>query len=250
MKTTEFIYLSIVEKLKNKEPFSMVRIGDGEGMVLNYKKNIKHTNFVFNRQLGYLLSNNEIESICKDLRYTYNNADIIGAPTRRHLKISSSWRKAFKAVNYLKAKNSELCSIDIHTELLVHGFLDTILNFVDKVFIISGRNINKKLMKKYPNIKEIKNFKITPEMKYEANKAQEKHYPDQYKKVKKWISRQDCKGCLCLCGAGVVGKIYNQWFKEQGGIAIDIGSVFDIWAGKVNRGKNRGNDNIEKPYKL
>ena len=236
MKTTKFVYLSIVEKLKNRKPFSMVRIGDGEGMTLNYKKNLNNANFIINKHLGYSLSNNEFKEVCKDLKYTYSNADIIGAPTPRHLKISSSWKRAFKAATFLKSKNCELTSIDIHTELLVHGFLDKLLNSVHKIFIVSGRNVNQGLMKKYPNIKEIKNFKVTPEMKYETNKAQEKHYPDQYNKVKKWISRQNCKGCLCLCGAGAVGKIYNQWFKERGGIAIDIGSVFDMWAGKVNRG--------------
>ena len=37
-------------------------------------------------------------------------------------------------------------------------------------------------------------------------------------------------GALFLVGAGAFGKIYCQWIKERGGIAIDIGSIFDSWA--------------------
>ena len=40
---------------------------------------------------------------------------------------------------------------------------------------------------------------------------------------------------IFLVGAGVLGKIYCQWVKEQGGIAIDLGAMFDAWSGGKSR---------------
>ena len=38
-------------------------------------------------------------------------------------------------------------------------------------------------------------------------------------------------GALFLVGAGAFGKIYCHWIRDRGGIAVDIGSLFDSWAG-------------------
>ena len=39
------------------------------------------------------------------------------------------------------------------------------------------------------------------------------------------------RGAVFVVGAGAPGKIYCQWIKERGGIALDIGSICDGWAG-------------------
>jgi hypothetical protein len=64
------------------------------------------------------------------------------------------------------------------------------------------------------------------------------------------MQKIDCNNSLCLVGAGVVGKIYNIWFKRRGGVSLDIGSIFDLWAGRKTRGKDRGIDVIDNTYKL
>ena len=45
----------------------------------------------------------------------------------------------------------------------------------------------------------------------------------------------DMQGCLCLVGAGVWSEIYCTWVKRRGGVGVDIGSGFDLLAGKVTR---------------
>ena len=37
-------------------------------------------------------------------------------------------------------------------------------------------------------------------------------------------------GTLILVAAGVLGKIYCDKIKSKGGIALDIGSILDMWA--------------------
>jgi tetratricopeptide (TPR) repeat protein len=42
-------------------------------------------------------------------------------------------------------------------------------------------------------------------------------------------------GAVFLVGAGVCGKLYCDVIKQRGGIAIDVGSLFDLWAGRFTR---------------
>jgi hypothetical protein len=46
---------------------------------------------------------------------------------------------------------------------------------------------------------------------------------------------QDMSGCLCLIGAGPWAEIYCTWVKQRGGVALDIGSGFDLLDGKLLR---------------
>jgi hypothetical protein len=43
---------------------------------------------------------------------------------------------------------------------------------------------------------------------------------------------------LVLIGAGIFGKIYCAAAKRSGGVALDMGSAFDILAGKLTRPAN------------
>jgi len=42
-------------------------------------------------------------------------------------------------------------------------------------------------------------------------------------------------GQLFLVAAGPLGKIYCQWVKERGGVALDFGSMADAWIGIDSR---------------
>jgi hypothetical protein len=45
----------------------------------------------------------------------------------------------------------------------------------------------------------------------------------------------DMRGCCCLIGAGPWAEIYCGWVRQRGGVAIDIGSGFDLLDGAVSR---------------
>ena len=63
------------------------------------------------------------------------------------------------------------------------------------------------------------------------------HYPDGYRELYEKLE-VPFPGALFLVGAGAFGKIYCHWIKQRGGVAIDIGSICDSWAGigRVGRG--------------
>ena len=42
-------------------------------------------------------------------------------------------------------------------------------------------------------------------------------------------------GMLYLVGGGLYGKLYCQLIRSQGGVALDLGSLFDAWLGIPSR---------------
>lgn len=49
----------------------------------------------------------------------------------------------------------------------------------------------------------------------------------------------DMRGWCALSGGGLWGKLYCTWIKQRGGVAIDIGSGFDLLSGAITRPVHR-----------
>jgi hypothetical protein len=62
----------------------------------------------------------------------------------------------------------------------------------------------------------------------------EAHWPIGYARIMARIETVG-PGDLVLVGAGVLGKAYVAGAARRGAVAIDMGSVFDGWAGIISR---------------
>jgi len=77
-------------------------------------------------------------------------------------------------------------------------------------------------------------------------KNEELHYPVEFLKISDQI-KDSAEGKVVLVAAGYLGKHYCNVAKEAGGVAIDIGSIFDGWCGVgrtdaiQNKGHRLGN---------
>lgn len=247
-------FLRIVkDALKNEIPFAFVRYSDGEIMLFNNEEYYNEYINIIKKLWGYEPSKLELNELHTHLGNSILNADIVGFPTPRHLARADYFNKAeevFKkcmGAGVLESKT--LSSIDVCYELLYDDRYSELLQGLDTLNYVSCRNIDQELKAKY-NIKNINSFIIAPEPKFTSGYEGERHYPDQFNKIKEWIKTVDCKGNLCLVGGGVMSKIYNIWFKERGGVSLDIGAVFDLWAGKKTRGVGRGLDVEFNDYKI
>lgn len=250
MTTGEF-YEIISDCLEHRVPMSVIRYGDGETMMLDDKP--EDTAFILKKVLGYVPSNDDIKELKDNLIKAYKECNALGLPTERHLKREDNWSKSldvFKRVVGGYTLTSKLhTSIDVFYDLLSEGYYPKLLNNRDTVNYISCRNLDNVFKERF-NIKNVNSFIISPEPTYTSGWTGDKHYPEQFNKIKEWIKTVPCKGNLCLVGAGIPGKIYNNWFRDQGGVALDAGSVFDAWAGFKTRGKGRGLDVIDNTHKL
>lgn len=244
----ELMAQEIKHRLDSKTPTSIVRYGDGEGMLLEGFRNIPNLKALMKRQLGFIPGIEDIEAMQNNLRQAYLDADIIGTPTSHHIDKGGAWATCWDYIQgYLP--NKETTSIDFHNYMLDHDQFRYLFAGVDTICYISCRNIDRGLQRTY-NIKNVHHFLIAPEAKFTSGYKGAKHYPDLFNAAYRWMRAVPIEGNLCLFGAGVVGKVYGSWFKEKGGIAVDIGNVFDAWAGRVTRGPDRGMDVIDNKFKL
>lgn len=65
------------------------------------------------------------------------------------------------------------------------------------------------------------------------------HYPRRYLELLDELAASDVEGMLYLVAAGIAGKAYCETVRQGGGVALDIGSIADVWMGEVTRRVNR-----------
>ena len=232
-------YKTIAQYIKNSEkPLSMIRIGDGEARILNWRNDKASANFSLNKHMGRIPSEKEILEIRDNLIYAFNNADIIGVPTAKHNKSKDKyWNSAEKMMHEFAPASiyAVRCSIDVHTDWLVNDTYKDLLYGRENVYVITCRDVAEGLKKKY-NIKNVYQFLISEQWQYDLDRKENRHYPYEFEQIKEWIGNLKLDLDICLIGAGFVGKIYAIWLKNAGGVALDIGHVFDKWYGMVTRG--------------
>lgn len=246
--------VDIFKILQLGKPVSIIRAGDGEKIVLQSNKDLASYQLciqsVMKRQMGYEPTMGEVEEVRKNLIRAYDGADIVGLPMHMQLdELNKHWREVSDNVKPL-CKTDKFTSTDIGYDLLYSGMLDEWLMNKPVINYISCRDIDEPLRRKF-GTRTVNSFIIAPEAKFTSTyDTGEKHYPDQFNKMEWWLDAAPCKGNPCLVGAGVIGKIYTNWMRDRGGIAIDLGAVFDLLAGFDTRGPTRGLDAKNEKYKL
>lgn len=248
------VYQIIQKHLNKKIPFGLSRIGDGESLLIHTTstETPKRLNWWLNNQIGYVMDRNELLKVKQLVLEGYSKSNIIGVPTHVHReKHGYYWANAESKLNELApiTKDIPTCSIDIHSELLHSGLINTIIEGQEDLIYISGRNLDEPLKRRF-KLNNVYSYIGTPEQRYEANKVKSDYYPKQFNEIIEFINKTDCEGKLCLVGFGMLGKYYVSKLKEAGGIAIDIGHVFDSWYGKITRGVGKGIASQQTKYKL
>lgn len=246
----------VLERLLQPEPVSIVRCGDGEKIVLNSLSSVNALELcsqaVMHRQLGYHPSVNDIKEVRQNLIDAYTNADIIGIPNHKQ-KTDRHWGEVLAVLKHNAPDNKgAYCDIDVAYHLLDSGY-DELLQGRKVLNYISCRNLDDGFKRKW-GIEVVNKYTLQPEMKFTSGYEGDPHYPTQFNRVPRWMDvvAKDWPGSLLLVGAGVIGKVYCNWWRDRGGIAFDFGGVADIFAGKVTRGPGRGLDvdDTDTKYKL
>ena len=249
------IATSIRQALLTETPFSVIRIGDGEVNLLSYGDYPKTgcLNHCAIKQIismqGDRFNINPLWMIVlRDLMMgALIQADIIGVVglwrfppppkaedivqniLRDPRGVSGNWRAVdfmLKLAHRSIFKAKILASAHLYFSILEN--LHNILPFAKKVFILSNRTkIIDKLVLKYPNI----NFKY---ISVGSSEILSSDQPDFLLSIYSTLP-VDMVGSLSLVGAGPWAEIYTTWIKQKGGVAVDIGSGFDLMEGELTR---------------
>lgn len=235
-------------------PISIIRAGDGEQILLNSTNSIEAYQLaaksVLERQVGYEPLMSEAMAIRDNLIEAYKGADIVGVPQHPNLAdLGKHWTSVADTVQPF-CTSSLRTSTDIFYDMLYDGSLLTWLKDKPVVNYIGCRDIDEPL-RRVLGVGQVNSIIIAPEAKFTTGYVGDKHYPDQFNKMEWWMNGNPrIKGAPCLVGAGVIGKIYCNWFRDRGGIAIDVGAVMDLLAGRRTRGKERGVDAVDERWML
>ena len=241
--SSQDIKVRVLECIEKKQSFFMLRLGDGD--MITVQNNERLSKYSHNL-IGRNISSEELSFTQTKLKKCVLMSDILGLPTEKHVEKHELWKYLYEYYeNIRKSSNGDwiekkYCSIDSHTELLSSGDLFEILGKVSKIVIVSPRNVVDKLKQKFKNLLEIEYYSIPGEQKYEDDKYTGIDFFDRIKEIISAIKSKAREGELLIYGAGTFGKVLGLEFKIMGGVVLDIGSVFDLFVGKMTRGFGKG----------
>lgn len=248
--TSKDIKNSVLNSISKKDKLFMLRMGDGEMIIANEVKD-EIDEFTI-KQIGRTLTKDELELSKRNMIKSVESSTILGLPLDNHIKSNILWGSIF---DYYKSieKNSktiwdkQYCSINSHFEMLNSGDLFDIFGKIDKIVIVSPRDITKKIQSKFPNIKNVEYYSLPAEQNYEVVKNIKINIFTRIDEICKLLSSKNRGGELLIFGAGPFGKILGSVFSENNGVSLDLGSVFDLFVGKITRGAGKGSESKIKP---
>lgn len=65
--------------------------------------------------------------------------------------------------------------------------------------------------------------------------ASDRHYPEGLERMLGELRALDVRNTLVIVGAGLLGKVMCGAARRAGGVAVDVGSLFDAWCGHKTR---------------
>ena len=213
-------------------PFSLIRLGDGEGALLGYPELSTRSDVRRSEQVWFgrnLWSDEELFAIVAQLRDAVELADIVGVPRLKQCDIHPLYAVV---LNYLKQAElpkpfQRFCHAAIHRQLQFALLYRPLLLERAWVGLISSRDLRTKLCKQFA-IGHVELYKIQGEYAFQGE-VTTPHYPKSFRHILENLE-VPYPGALFLVGAGALGKIYCQVIKQRGGVALDIGALCDAWA--------------------
>lgn len=253
--------------LDERLPFSFVRIGDGEGMALARQGGPRDPlRPSILQAFGPAYDQPRADALGEHLDRAVGHASILGLRAEvLYLSLTADDFKAPKDAFLLRYKRSTeghepaekkhdyqsalrlahmvfalerlgvsnarpVSSAWVHYDLLASGYLARLVLKAPRIGLIScRRSVARKIMTArtgptlfFPVLEHFgreKTLGVTPEHWWQSMETVSRSLTDVR------------PGDVFLIGAGIWGKAYCEQVRAQGGIAIDMGSALDIWAG-------------------
>jgi hypothetical protein len=226
---------TIRSAIETRRPFSLVRLGDGEGIFarIGTEDEARYARLYANLRRGWHAGlygeafdpdATGYAAIVGTLMSVAGEADLVGVPYRSwvaHEYTISSIRGVPGLVNvhrhFLQHQDPSgpaICDQNIHTELHRQGLIEPILR-----------------MTRF-GLDSVELFKIPGERYSQALRSEDAlsgiHFLFVYWDIVERLSRPQ-HGRVFLIAAGTLAKFYAAVIKRHGGIALDIGSLVDGW---------------------
>lgn len=251
----------VTQALRTETPFSVIRLGDGELNLLSFDtyETPQFDRYCVARSLemwedSFLPDDLWMIVLREMMMSAVLQADIVGVlglwrpkPLTPEGLIEIFNSKPHSAAGHWRgmdymlrlAQSGVLREKILASQHLYFGLLNHLEGFVGcarRIILITSRiGILEKLRKKYPRF----TFDL---ISTGSSRNPEESWPDAPHFLYTVASQLplDMRGCLCLVGAGPWAEVYCSWIKQRGGVALDLGSGFDLLSGMVTRAAHTG----------
>ena len=244
---------AIQSAIRDRRPFSLVRLGDGEGAFakIDQEDEARYARLYrrHRREWCRLLYGADFDpaftgysAVADTLMSVAGEADIVGIPYRSwvdHEYAISSVRGVPCLMNihrhFLRSQDPGgpiVCAQNIHTEFHRQRLIEPILRMTKDIGLISCLSDLPALLTSRFALENVELFKIPGERYSQTLLSSEAlagvHFPFVYWDIVRRLS-QPHNGRVFLIAAGTLAKFYAAVIKRNGGIALDIGSLVDGW---------------------
>lgn len=241
----------IRHSIDSRVPFSFIRLGDGEGNFLGqrrYEGNLAARKYA--ERIAEIMFGNDFREYSALQNTTYDiflqaiqNADVLGVRSDDRSLLSQKMIYDRQLAGDIMVQDflldgsfvpDQLTRSTIHLTPEFMVLLTGILRTEKQIGMVTCRTEIVEPITSHCGC-EIDLYAIPAEAKSRAGQSSsDPHFPDHYNRlIDNLVPSQP--GQIFLIGAGILGKIYCDVIKQRGGIAIDIGSIFDAWAGQKTR---------------
>lgn len=238
----EVVRSSLLIAISKRQPFSLVRIGDGESVILGYREGVVNLDLEGHLRLWFGVNSLAPELMRHLRRRLYSSsirASILGVPTLRQCGLHPRYQSSYNLLQrrlHPRWGMPLLCDAAVHRFLHLSGDLVALLRQSPFLGIVSSRVVLQSVFSLFqPD--QLSFFRAPDEnpVQVSANDVSSRlWFPDLFKLIENQL-QPPYKGAPYLIGAGLVGKLFCETIRARGGIAIDIGSIFDGWASVPSR---------------
>ncbi|MES2498384.1 MAG: hypothetical protein V4618_19880 [Pseudomonadota bacterium] len=249
----------ILERLRRREPFSWVRVGDGEARFLACA----------DPSFPAGITTAEADIIVRHLWHNWFGSDIAEVPAERLRALATRTCQAIAKADLLGVASAGrlihdrnqagYCGLlEQHIRTLTDDnrerrFTDALFNYTlneldpfyarllkgrDFVGLIGPHPELAERMRDRLAIGEVRSWDIPGEggLDRDRDKADRGlHFPLVYDRLLSELA-VPYRGALFLVAGGLLAKVYCDHIRDLGGIALDIGAVADAWMGYNSRG--------------
>ncbi len=238
----------VLDAVTSHTGYSLVRLGDGEGVVMRGQR-ANLGGAVGRRPDGHLreLDDAVHEQFLADLTASLLTADLVGIPDLvQCLHGPVDARTVPLSVLDAGIDRERIVSGGwyLHLALEASGQVQRLLPHLSGVI----GPVDPRDMRPIADRTDIEWLSVPGEIfYYDYADASASHWDDCYRDIMTYPFEP---GQLWLVGAGTLGKMYCGAIRAAGGVAIDIGALFDLWSGRADtRGEVRQNPWITLPYR-
>jgi len=242
--TTEQVQQEAIMHLRNMVPWLLMRMGDGEALAFDSEGHdvITETeNIPWRKHLGQLPTDEEKREWCHLTETSMRCVDVMGL----HPSDSTQGKQFARSGRAIREDRGHLyeveCSANVHLDLMRENKYQDIIKQARGVYLVSGHDIRKDFHKEFFSDKSpdlVKHVQTPLQSCYFEVKTAWSWWTHEFLTTVKALPRMP--GWLVLVGTGIPGKAVMWALKERGGVVLDIGSVFDKWAGYATRGRGKG----------